>query len=93
MGYIKNIPTLKGDNYIKWKRKLNLTFILGEVDWIVTTSCPTKPEAPVRGGDEADAAWQTRKLDFVSVKMSYGLNKAKWVMANKKYFGCDKEHN
>jgi hypothetical protein len=49
MGYIKNIPTLKGDNYIKWKRKLDLTFILGEVDWIVTTSCPTKPEAPVTG--------------------------------------------
>jgi hypothetical protein len=84
MGYIKNIPNLKEDNYIKWKRKLDLAFILGEVNWIVTTSCPTKPEAPVRGADEADAAWQTRKLDFASVKMSYDLDKAKLVMANKK---------
>jgi hypothetical protein len=32
MGCIKVIPTLKGDNYIEWRRKLDLAFILGEVD-------------------------------------------------------------
>jgi hypothetical protein len=32
MGCIKDIPILKGDNYIEWKRKLDLTFILVEVD-------------------------------------------------------------
>jgi hypothetical protein len=31
MGCIKDIPTLREDNYIEW-RKLDLTFILGEVD-------------------------------------------------------------
>jgi hypothetical protein len=84
MGCIKNVPTLKGDNYIEWKRKLDLTFILGEVDWVVTAPCPTEPEAPVRGADEANAAWQTRERDFASVKMAYDLDKAKWVTANQK---------
>jgi hypothetical protein len=32
MGYIKDISILKGDNYIEWRRKLDLAFILGEVD-------------------------------------------------------------
>uniref|UniRef100_I1P606 Uncharacterized protein n=1 Tax=Oryza glaberrima TaxID=4538 RepID=I1P606_ORYGL len=32
MGCIKDIPTLKGDNYEEWKRELDLAFILGEVD-------------------------------------------------------------
>ncbi|XP_066383151.1 uncharacterized protein [Miscanthus floridulus] len=36
MGCIKEIPTLKGDNYTKWKKKINLSFILAEVDWVVT---------------------------------------------------------
>jgi hypothetical protein len=84
MGCIKVIPTLKGDNYIEWRRKLDLAFILGEVDWKVTAPCPTEPEAPMRGADEADAAWQTRERDFSSVKMSYDLEKIKWVTANKK---------
>jgi hypothetical protein len=56
MGCIKDIPTLKGDNYIEWRRKLDLAFILGEVDWVVTAPCPTEPEAPVREVDETDGA-------------------------------------
>jgi hypothetical protein len=83
-GLYKDIPTLKGDNYIEWRRKLDLTFILGEVDCVVTAPCPTEPEAPVRGADEADAAWQTREQNFSYVKMLYDLKKAKWVTANKK---------
>jgi hypothetical protein len=84
MGCIKDIRTLKGDNYIEWRRKLDLTFILGEVDWVVTAPCPTEPEAPVREVDETDVAWQTREQDFAPVKMSYDLEKAKWVAVNKK---------
>jgi hypothetical protein len=67
------------------KRKLDLAFILGEVDWVVTAPCPTEPEAPLRGADEDDAAWQTREQDFSSLKMSYDLEKVKWVTTNKKY--------
>jgi hypothetical protein len=79
MGCIKDIPTLKGDNYIEWRRKLDLAFILGEVDWVVTTPCPIEPEALVREDDETDVAWQTREWDFAPIKMSYDLEKAKWI--------------
>jgi hypothetical protein len=56
MGCIKDILSLKGDNYIEWKRKVDLAVILDEVDWVVT-ACPTEPETPVRKGNEADATW------------------------------------
>ena len=61
MAYIKDIPTLKGDNYIEWKKKIDLVFILAEVDWAVTTPCPKEPEAPVRETDKTDATWQNRE--------------------------------
>jgi hypothetical protein len=44
----------------------------------------------VRGADEDDAAWQTKERDFGSLKMSYDLEKAKWVTANKKYLAMIK---
>jgi hypothetical protein len=90
MGCIKNIPTLKGDNYIEWRRKLDLTFILDEVDWVVSAPCPTEPEAPVMEADETDAAWQTREWDFAPEEMSYDLEKAKWVTINKKFLAVIK---
>jgi hypothetical protein len=54
MGFIKDIPPLKGDNYTEWKKKTDLAFVLAEVDWVVTTPCPTKPMAPVREANESD---------------------------------------
>ena len=48
MDYIKDIPTLTGDNYTEWKKKINLSFILAEVDWVVTSPCPTEPVTPER---------------------------------------------
>ena len=84
MSCIKEIPTLKGDNYIEWKKKINLTFILAEVDWVVTTPCPTEPVAPVRETNEAHVAWATKERDFASQRMSYDLEHRKWVTANKK---------
>ena len=56
MSCIKEIPTLKGDNYIEWKKKIDLAFILTEVDWVVTTPYPTEHVALVRETNEADAA-------------------------------------
>jgi len=32
MGCIKDILILKGDNYTEWKKKIDLAFILVEVD-------------------------------------------------------------
>jgi hypothetical protein len=34
---------------------------LAEVDWVVTTPCPTEPVAPVRETNESDADWQKKK--------------------------------
>ena len=84
MGCIKEIPTLKGDNYTEWKKNINLAFILAEVDWVVTSPCPTEPVALVRKTKEADAAWATRERDFASQKMFYDLEHRKWITANKK---------
>ena len=84
MGCIKEIPTLKGDNYTEWKKKIDLAFILAEVDWVVTSPCPTEPVAPVRKTNEVDAAWATRERDFESQIMSYDLEHRKWVTTNKK---------
>ena len=84
MGCIKEIPTLKGDNYTEWKKKIDLAFILAEVDWVVTSPCPTEPVAPVRETNEADAAWTTKERDFTSQRISYDLEHKKWVTANKK---------
>ena len=61
MGCIKEIPTLKCDNYTEWKKKIDLAFILAEVDWVVTSPCSTEPVAPVRETNEVDAAWATRE--------------------------------
>ena len=73
MGCIKEILTLKCDNYTEWKKKIDLAFILTEVDWVVTSPCPTEPVAPVRETDETDATWQNRERDFALVKMSFDL--------------------
>ena len=51
-----------------------------EVDWVVTSPCPTKPVALVRETNEADAAWATRERDFESQKMSYDLEHRKWAL-------------
>ena len=77
MGCIKEIPTLKGDNYTEWKKKIELAFILAEVDWVVTSPCLTEPVAPVRETNEVDAAWTTKERDFESQKMSYDLEHRK----------------
>ena len=90
MGCIKEIPTLKGDNYTKWKKKIDLAFILAEVGWVVISLCPIEPVAPVRETNEADATWATKERDFESQKMSYDLEHRKWVTANKKYLAVIK---
>jgi hypothetical protein len=32
MSFIKDIPPLKCDNYTEWKKKIDIAFILAEVD-------------------------------------------------------------
>ena len=70
--------------YLCVKKRFDLAFILFELDWVVTSPCPTKPVAPVKKTNEADAAWATRERDFASQRMSYDLEHRKWVTTNKK---------
>ena len=70
--------------YFYVKKKFDLTFILAEVDWVVTSPCPTDPVAPVREINETNATWATKERDFESQKMSYDLEHRRWVTANKK---------
>ena len=93
MGCIKEIPTLKGDNYTEWKKKIDLAFILAKMEWLVTSPCPTEPVTPVRETNETAAAWITRERDFESQKMSYHLEHKKWVTTNKKCMTVIKEHD
>ena len=57
MGFINHTPILKGDNYGKWIKKIDLAFVCGEVDEIIKEPKPTEPPALVRGTDETDADW------------------------------------
>ena len=66
------------------EKKIDLAFILAEVDWVVTSPCPTDPVALVRETNEVDAVWATKERDFESQKMPYHLEHRKWVTANKK---------
>jgi len=61
MGFISHIPTLKGDNYGEWIKKVDLAFVCGEVDEIITTPKPTEPPAPVRGDSDTDAEAEKAK--------------------------------
>ena len=73
MGFINHIPTLKGDNYGEWIKKIDLAFICGEVEEMITTPKPTEPQAPVRGTTDTDAEWQKKEMDYAPLKMSYDL--------------------
>jgi hypothetical protein len=75
MGFIKDISPLKGDNYTEWKKKIDAAFVLAEVDWMVTTLCPTEPVALVRETNESDADCQKRERDHAPIQMTYDLQK------------------
>ena len=66
MSCIKEIPTFKGNNYTEWKKKIDLVFILAEVDWVVTSPCPTEPVALVWETNKVDDAWANKERDFES---------------------------
>ena len=89
-GLYQRDPHSQSDNYTEWKNKIDLVFILAEVDWVVTSPCLTEPVAPVRETNEVDAVWATKERDFESRKMSYALVHRKWVTANKKYLAVIK---
>ena len=81
---IKDIPILKGDNYHEWYKKLELFFIMNDMDWILTTPEPIEPVAPVRDAAETDASWKLREILHKKNREEYEKAHAKWIPANKK---------
>ena len=73
MSCLKDVSTLRGDNYTEWKKKVDLVFVCAEVDWVVDTPQPVKPTEPIRGAKDDDAAWEKKKSDHAPVQMSYSL--------------------
>jgi hypothetical protein len=43
MSCIKDVSTLRGDNYTEWRKKVDFAFVCAEVDWVVDTQQPVKP--------------------------------------------------
>ena len=84
MDCTKVIPLLKGDNYGEWKRKLDLAFVLGEVDWVLTEPRPIEPVGPVRADGEEDGPWQARLRDFAPIWSVWDLKRRQWDTTNKK---------
>ena len=54
MSCIKDVPTLRGDNYSEWRKKVDLAFVCAEVDWVVDTPQPVKPKEPERAAADDD---------------------------------------
>jgi hypothetical protein len=81
---INDIPILKEDNYHEWYRKLDLYFIMGELDWVLTTLTPTEPVIPMREDTDTDASWKQTELSYKKAKADYERLYAKWFPANKK---------
>ncbi|KAK1625838.1 hypothetical protein QYE76_000153 [Lolium multiflorum] len=84
MSCIKDVPTLRGDNYTEWRKKVDFAFMCAEVDWVLETPQPTKPAGPVRDDKDDDDAWDRKKKDHAPVEMAYNLENRKWQTANKK---------
>ena len=56
MSCLKDVPTLRGDNYTEWRKKVDLAFVCAEVDWVVDEPQPVRPTEPVREATDDDAA-------------------------------------
>ena len=84
MSCIKDVPTLRGDNYTEWRKKVDFACICAEVDWVVGTPQPVKPTEPVRDAKDDDAAWDKKKKDYAPLELSYFIENQKWHNANKK---------
>ena len=60
MSCIKDVLTLRGDNYTEWRKKVYLAFVCAEVDWVVDTPQPVKPIESVRDAKDDDNVWEKR---------------------------------
>uniref|UniRef100_A0A453MU40 Uncharacterized protein n=1 Tax=Aegilops tauschii subsp. strangulata TaxID=200361 RepID=A0A453MU40_AEGTS len=45
MSFLKDVPTLRGDNYTEWRKKVDLAFVYDEVDWVVALQCRSNQQS------------------------------------------------
>uniref|UniRef100_A0ACD5XER2 Uncharacterized protein n=1 Tax=Avena sativa TaxID=4498 RepID=A0ACD5XER2_AVESA len=79
MACLKYIPLLRGNNYSEWRKKVDLAFVCAEVDWVVDTKQPVKPDDPVRGAAEESADFEKRKRDHAPLELAYSIDNQKWL--------------
>ena len=84
MSCLKEVPTLRGDNHTEWRKKVELTFICADLDWVVVKPQPVRPIEPLREATDDDDAWSKKRGDYAPLEMSYLTENQKWVNANKK---------
>ena len=84
MSYVNDIPELHGQNYGKWRQKLEITLALAEIDLAVTVPAPKEPEQPVRAQNKADDAWAIREKNHNCAMMQYDIEKTRWNTSNRK---------
>jgi hypothetical protein len=84
MSYVAAIPILVGSNYVAWRRQLDLTLLMLDIDTVMTSPCPSAPAALVREANETDDAFAARERDYVDVIAKHDLEKRKWEICNKK---------
>ncbi|XP_020185692.1 uncharacterized protein [Aegilops tauschii subsp. strangulata] len=84
MSCLKDVPTLRGDNHIEWRKKVELAFVCADLDWVLDEPQPVRPTEPVREASDDDAAWTKKRGGYAPLEMSYIIENQKWVNANKK---------
>ncbi|XP_044951631.1 uncharacterized protein LOC123401840 [Hordeum vulgare subsp. vulgare] len=84
MSCLKDVPTLRDDNYSEWRKKVDMAFVCAEVDWVLEEPQPVKPPEPVRDANDTHVVWEKKQRDYASVEMSYSFSNQKWVNTNKK---------
>ncbi|XP_044972691.1 uncharacterized protein LOC123440181 [Hordeum vulgare subsp. vulgare] len=84
MSCLKEIPTLRGDNYSEWRKKVDMALCIAEVDWVLEEPQPVAPAEPVREADEDDESWDKKQSDYGKEDMSHSIRNRLWLNANKK---------
>ena len=84
MSCLKDVPTLRVDNYTEWRKKVELAFVCADLDWVVDEPQLVRLAEPVREATDDDAALAKKKGDYAPLEQSYLIDNQKWVNANKK---------
>ena len=74
-------------------KKIDLAFICGQVDWILTESCPTEPPAPVRKSKDTNDVQQKKQRDYALLKIAYDLENKRMDQYQQNVYGCHKEYD